>query len=185
MLTSNKSVSDVIQDWIPKTPKPKKNPVRKGNNFTALYLWLGIPDGDASQKSTSGNMVEDFIKKLVMCSYKNPRLLTEKKIKTADGSKRQVDLQFLLNGTLHYREIKGNVNLDTEKMKGTLIKIDAITIALNEKYQSVDAGILCPAWLDSGVKNTAHIEGFNDFIDLLGYTRLSVSYFDALGLRIG
>jgi len=99
---------------------------------------------------------------------------------------------------VYYRECKGNMDLDTEKLPATIEKVKALEIELTKKYpeHEINAGIF--NWniyersdADGGLtkiktceKNGVKVDHFKDFLDILKYKWTNeqyTSYFRKLG----
>jgi hypothetical protein len=69
--------------------------------------------------------------------------------KTSQGKKKDFDLVFIdtKNNTVYYRELKANINLDSEKLPATIQKVKFLERELNKKYPTykIDSGVLCPS----------------------------------------
>ncbi len=175
------TILSICDGW--ELPQRKQNKILKikGKNYNALYHWLNTADLSQSDKIKSGHDIENFIKYLVKNSPYQAEIFTDYIIETLNGC-READLLFKIDNTIHYREIKGNVNLDSEKKKANFDKINSINCALKAKYpnMNIDSKFLCVPWFESD----QNIEGFNDFIKLLGFFS-SFEEFVALGEKIG
>tara|TARA_R110000796_G_scaffold96333_1_gene202029 strand:+ start:643 stop:1308 length:666 start_codon:yes stop_codon:yes gene_type:complete len=69
--------------------------------------------------------------------------------KTSQEKKKDFDLVFIdttLN-TVYYRELKANINLDSEKLPATIEKVKFLERELSKKYPTykIDSGVLCPS----------------------------------------
>jgi hypothetical protein len=164
-------------------PPKRKHKVSSNGNFYAQYLWLDTSELDQSDKIRSGIIIHQYIKWLVENSPAKAEVIRDDMVKVSSSQKREADLLFKLNNKIYYREIKGNVNLDSEKGPANLAKIADVANGLHVRYpdSEVDSGFLCPAWLNS----ENDVEGFNDFISILGYPVLSIEEFAALGKSLG
>jgi len=172
--------------------KKEKNIVpSKGNNYTALYWWLDTADFSHSLKVRSGYCIENYIRDLVVSSPLNYSLLGTGRLKISNNKNKQADCLFGTKNSLgvitsvFYREIKANVNLDTEKDIANKEKILEISKTLTNFYPgiSINPGLLCPSHLDS--TPSKNIEGFNDFISLIGYDTITFSKYQNIGQILG
>ena len=102
-----------------------------------------------------------------------------------DGKNKDVDLLYDQgNGNIYYRELKGNINLDTEKLPATAEKVKAVTKRVQEMYPDkvVEGAVLF--WgifdfekdLNTTIKNK--IKRFKDYgVDVIFPKQL----FDSIG----
>lgn len=184
MSNTKKNISSVAKSWSPVASKAKKQVAVKEGRFAAMCDWLGTRDLSHQNHIRSGNLMEGFMKDIVRESGV-AELIEDVVVKS-----HVADLLFKLsNGAtppeykIVYREIKGNVNLDSEKWKANASKIADIDAGLRKRYpsQEVDSGFFCPSWIE-GLDT---VEGFNEFITMLGYEELTYDEFVALGREIG
>lgn len=185
------SALDVAKSWIPTltvSPTKKIKPPKNGK-YPALYKWLNTANFDQSKKLKSGYYVQSFMIELVKHAPKNYVVITDKYSVISNGEEKEADLLAKLPQQLVivYREVKTNVNLDSEKMPATVAKIADISGALQKTYHDheINSGLLNPCWLSSGSHNNVSIEGFNDFITILGYTELTVEEHAEIGNTLG
>jgi hypothetical protein len=103
--------------------------------------------------------------------------------KIAGNKFKEAGLLFFLGSILVYREVKANMNLDSEKMPATTKKVEQIIAALQKEFpnHTINGSILCPTRLES----SDDIEGLNDYLVLLGYDRITVKEFDKIGEMMG
>ena len=186
------SIADAVELWQP--PPDKTNAKVKANKhataasngqWLSLYEWLDTADFSQSWKIKSGNYIQHFIKEGLVQGLSGISIIDLKSVSIKNGNNKEPDLclEIMQNPTIHYREIKTNTNLDTEKRPATMEKITAITNALRLIYPKhrVISGLFCPCWLESdGI-----VEGFNDFIGLVGYEPISITEHRQLGIDLG
>lgn len=186
MSTNNKKkVTAVVKNFTPVAPKAKKQVAVRDGRFTAMCDWLGTRDLSHQDHIRSGNLMENFMRNIVRDSG-TAELIEDVTVRThvADLLFKLINPTNPAEYTIVYREIKGNVNLDSEKWKANAAKILDVDAGLRKRYgvnQKVDSGFLCPSWM-VGLDT---VEGFNDFIGILGYEELTYDEFAALGLEIG
>lgn len=194
-----KTPTDVLVSWNPTVSKKKEHKSSSDGRFYSLKEWLGTVDLPHQTHIRSGILMQSFIKDLIIGSPLNARLILDDMIKILGGQKKEADLLFSLPiatspppsqsmqgsyvDTIVYREIKGNINLDSEKRPATTDKIRAITAGLKVRYPNtkIVGGFLCPAWMETD----GDVEGLNDFLVLLGYDVLSYEEYLDLGLKLG
>jgi hypothetical protein len=174
------------KNWKPRDVKkkviPKWNNKVEGN-FNSLHKWLDLPNLTQQENIICGYLIQDFMNDLVSNSNVANQINLEVISLGKRKGRKQIDLLFSINKNIYYREIKTNTNLDSEKRPATYNKIQAITEALNKAYPnySLDGKMTCPAWLNS----SNEIEGYNDFITLIGHDKLSLDEFVNLGKELG
>ena len=183
-MKNKKNISSVAKSWSPVASKAKKQVAVKEGRFTAMCDWLGTRDLSHQNHIRSGNLMESFMNDIVRDSGV-AELIEDVTVKT-----HVADLLFKLfvepnspDYKIVYREMKGNVNLDSEKWKANANKIVDVDAGLRARYpnREIDSGFLCPSWMYG--QDT--VEGFNDFITMLGYEELTYDEFVALGLELG
>ncbi len=124
-------------------------------------------------------------------------------IQIINDKKKDVDIIFKDNNSkiIYYRELKGNIELDTEKIPATISKCKDIEITLKNKYidYEIDSGIL--NWsvynrklLISGISNIKtfekngikidHMEDFLRIINIIWIEEDYYSYFKQIGDKI-
>ena len=124
-------------------------------------------------------------------------------VQKINDKKKDVDLIFKdeENKIIYYRELKGNIELDTEKLPATIAKCKEIETSLQATYPEykIDCGVLnwsvydrriltaglsnIKAFEDGGVK----ITHMGDFLATIGVTWSEedfYSYFRTIGLKI-
>ena len=107
------------------------------------YLLFGKQPSVQSINIKFGKLGEIMFKQ---CILLNPRLkLLECGVHKIGSSNIDIDLLWKKDNTIYYREIKANINLDTEKVKGTSEKCDTVKAYLLRKYpkNDINVGILC------------------------------------------
>jgi hypothetical protein len=168
----------------PKKNKPKKLPKKRGNNHLALHYWLQTGDFTQQLNICSGNEMESLVKMLVIHSPIKATLMQDKMIATSSNTVKEADLLFLIGNVIHYREIKTNMNLDSEKTEAANKKVQEIIDSLGKQYAGyiIVGKYLTPPYYDSV---GCRIEGLNDFLKLLGYKEISAMEFDKYGEEVG
>ena len=176
-------VEDVKNDgilWIKKLLKDNLTYTKPGS---ISYLLFGEKPSDHSISIKFGHFGEFIAKELIKI---NPKLeLLKCGIQDINDKKKDIDLLFKdeTNKIIYYRELKGNIELDTEKLPATIAKCKEIEKSLEEKYKDykIDSGIL--NWsiynrkiLKAGLSNIRifenkgmkinHMEDFLNIIDI-------------------
>ncbi len=108
------------------------------------YLLYGEKLSEQSINIKFGKFGEFLAKQLIIIT---PNLeLLKCGIQIINGKKKDVDLIFKdeINKIIYYRELKGNIELDTEKLPATILKCKEIETSLQSTYSeySINCGIL-------------------------------------------
>lgn len=144
----------------------------------------------------------EFISKEMIKSNDNLELL-ECGVRLINNKMKDVDLIFMdkTKKILYYRELKGNIELDTEKLPATIAKCNEIAAFLKTKYEdySIDYAILNWSIYDRQIltcglsnirafeKGGVKIEHFGKFSNIAGIDWSEedfYSYFRDIGERI-
>ena len=166
--------------WVKKLLKDNLTYTKHGS---ISYLLFGEKPSEQSICIKFGHFGEFIAKELIKL---NPNLeLLTCGIQVINDKKKDIDLIFKdeINKIIYYRELKGNIELDTEKLPATIEKCKEIEKSLEEKYKDykIDCGIL--NWsvynrkiLKAGLSNIQffenkgikinHIEDFLNIIDI-------------------
>lgn len=186
-----KDPKEVLNNWLPTPSQKKKHKASSNGKFKSLYEWLKTHEFSHQDKIRSGIELQKLIRYMVVNSPFKTELIEDNIISTLNLKEKEADLLCKLfdpSGdpklfTVIYREVKGNVNLDSEKWPATLNKINDIGAGLRIRYPNskIDVGFLCPAWLHSG----DNVEGFNDFLHTFGYDELTFDEFISFGQDVG
>jgi hypothetical protein len=109
-----------------------------------LHLLYGEKPSEQSISIKLGRFGEFLAKELIML---NPNLeLLQCGIQKINNKKKDVDLIFKdeINKIIYYRELKGNIELDTEKLPATISKCKEIETSLQTTYSdyNINCGIL-------------------------------------------
>jgi hypothetical protein len=162
------------------------------------YLLYGEKPSDQSINIKFGHFGEIMAKELIKL---NPNLeLLTCGIHIINDKKKDIDLIFKdeINKIIYYRELKGNIELDTEKLPATIAKCKEIEKCLENKYKKykIDSGIL--NWsiynreiLTAGLSNIKkfenkeikinHMQDFLNIIDIEWSEDDFYSYFRKIG----
>jgi hypothetical protein len=168
--------------WVEKVLKEKLTFTKPGS---VSYLLYGKKPSEQSIK-TNHNL------ELLNCS-----------IQKINNKKKDIDLIFKneVNKIIYYRELKGNIELDTEKLAATITKCKEIENSLKTTYldYTIDCGIL--NWsvynrkiLTVGISNIKtfenggikieHMEDFLNIINVFWNEHDYYSYFREIGNKI-
>uniref|UniRef100_A0A6C0LMK2 Uncharacterized protein n=1 Tax=viral metagenome TaxID=1070528 RepID=A0A6C0LMK2_9ZZZZ len=169
--------------WVNTKMKQNKIHTQAGS---ISYLLYGEKPSEQSINIKFGHFGEFLSKEMIQCNQNLELLpcgntLINKRL-------RDVDLIFIdkTKNVLYYRELKANINLDTEKLPATIIKCNDIVAFLKSKYEdyTIDYAILNWSIYDrnnltsgiSGIKNIKcfekegiNVEHFGDFCNILGF----------------
>lgn len=175
-------------DWVDKVLKEKLTYTKPGSISHLLY---GEKPSDQSISIKLGRLGE-FLAKIMIGLNSNLELLTCG-IQEIDGIKKDVDLIFKDEDKkiIYYRELKGNIQLDTEKLPATISKCKLIENSLQTTYSdySINCGIL--NWsvynrkiLTVGISNikTFETEGIKidhmeDFLNIINFVWDEADYY--------
>ena len=165
------------------------------------HLLYGEKPSEQSVNIKFGRFGE-FISKEMIKSNDNLELL-ECGVRMINNKMKDVDLIFMDKTTkvLYYRELKGNIELDTEKLPATIAKCNEIAAFLKTKYgdTSIDYAILNWSIYDRRVltcglsnirafeKGGVKIEHFGEFSNIAGIDWCEedfYSYFRDIGEHI-
>jgi hypothetical protein len=166
--------------WVEKLLKDNLTFTKPGS---ISYLLFGEKPSDQSISIKFGHFGEFIAKELIKVNQKLELLTCG--IQDINDKKKDIDLIFKdeTNKIIYYRELKGNIELDTEKLPATIAKCKEIEQSLKEKYEDykINCGIL--NWsvynrkiLKAGLSNIKlfenkeikinHMEDFLNIIDI-------------------
>jgi hypothetical protein len=184
--------------WVEKLLKKKLTYTKPGSISHLLY---GEKPSEQSISIKFGHFGEIMAKELIKLNT-NLELLTCG-VQVINDKKKDIDLIFKdeIKKIIYYRELKGNIELDTEKIPATINKCNEIEKSLKDKYvnYTIDSGIL--NWsiynryiLKSGLSNIKtfeskglkinHMKDFLDIIDIEWNEDDYYSYFRNIGIMI-
>lgn len=181
------------------------NNVLKGGKLTYTkpgsisHLLHGEQTSEQSINIKFGKFGEFLSKELINVNEKFELLNCG--IQIINNKKKDVDLLFKCGKTIYYRELKANIELDTEKLPATIAKCKEIKEALKTIYPdyTIDCGIL--NWsvynreiLTAGLSNIKtfekggikidHMEDFLNIIDIFWDKDDYYLYFREIGTKI-
>ena len=184
--------------WVEKLLKDNLTLTKPGS---ISYLLFGEKPSDQSISIKFGHFGEFIAKELIKI---NPNLeLLTCGIQDINDKKKDIDLIFKdeTNKIIYYRELKGNIELDTEKLPATIAKCKEIEQSLKDKYEDykINCGIL--NWsvynrkiLKAGLSNIKlfenkeikinHMEDFLNIIDIKWDEDDYYLYFQNIGKMI-
>lgn len=184
--------------WVDKALKGELTFTKPGSISHLLY---GEKPSEQSINIKLGRLGEYLSKELIKTNH-NLELLNCG-IQKINNKKKDVDLIFKdeINKIIYYRELKGNIELDTEKLPATITKCKEIENSLKTTYlhYTIDCGIL--NWsvynrkiLTAGLSNIKtfengrikidHMEDFLNIINVYWNEDDYYSYFREIGTKI-
>jgi len=128
-------------NWIKNILKKKQTNTRPGS---IIYLLYGEKPSEQSIVIKLGKFGEYLSKELI---NQSPYLeLLTCGVQNVNNKKKDIDLIFKCknNKTIYYRELKANIELDTEKLPATINKCNEIKLELQNIYSDyiIDCAIL-------------------------------------------
>lgn len=199
MAINDTGVKELGINWV------KENVLNANITYTKLgslsYLLHGSRPSEQSISIRMGKFGEFKAKELIKCNS-NLELLTCG-VQQINNKKKDVDLIFKdgIKKIIYYRELKGNIELDTEKVPATVAKCNEITASLRNTYPeyTVDCAIL--NWsvynrsiLKAGLPNISsfetrgikieHMENFLKIVDIEWEEEDYYQYFREIGSMI-
>jgi hypothetical protein len=187
-----------IDNWINNLIAGQPTRTKPGS---LSYLLYGEKPSEQSINIKIGRLGEYFAKELIKS---NPLLeLLVCGVQTIGNKKKDVDLIFKndVAKIIYYRELKGNIELDTEKIPATIYKCKEIESSLKITYPdyTIDCGIL--NWsvynrqiLTAGLSNIKsfenggikidHMEGFLQIVNIVWNEDDYYLYFREIGSKI-
>jgi len=165
-------------EWVNNMMNEKMTYTKLGS---ISYLLYGSKLSEQSINIKMGYLGEFFTKEIIkmMCNFE----LLQCGIQKIRGVKKDIDLLFIdiNNNVIYYRELKGNIELDTEKIEATSNKCKVISETLKKSHPNkiINYGIL--NWsiynrkiLKAGLsnikkfeKNGVKIDHMEDFLKIL------------------
>jgi hypothetical protein len=164
--------------------KRKKTAYTKPGSL--IYLLFGKKPSSQSMSIKCGYIGEFLSKELVKAS--NNCELLQCGVQDVDGTNMDIDLIWKnkVTKTIHYRELKANIDVDTEKIVSVVERVKTINYFLTTKYPeyTIDSGVLhwsvygrnCISKNNKCLNSVTKVEnaGFKldhskDLLDLLGH----------------
>jgi len=178
-MTTVAVIKKLAFEWTETMMKEQKTLTKPGS---ISFLLFGEKPSEQSINIKCGRLGEFIAKELIKAT---PGFeLLQCGVQNVGGKNKDVDLAFknALTNTVYYRELKGNVELDTEKIPATIAKCKEVETSLKIAHPDyvIDVGIL--NWsvynrsiLTSGLtniksfeKNGVKIEHMGDFFAIIG-----------------
>lgn len=201
LVENDDCISEIKQrgiDWVEKVLEGDLTYTKSGSISHLLY---GEKPSEQSINIKLGRLGEFLSKELIKSNH-NLKLLNCG-IQKINDKKKDVDLIFKdeTNKIIYYYELKGNIELDTEKIPATINKCKEIEVTLKTTY--LDYSIICGIlnWsvfnrkiLTAGVSNIKafenggikiyHMEDFLNIINVYWNENDYYSYFREIGTKI-
>ena len=189
------SIMEKGEKWVNNMLVGELTLTRPGSISHLLY---GSKPSEQSINIKLGKFGE-FLSKELINSTSNLKML-QCGVQKINDKKKDVDLLFKneVTKTIYYRELKGNIELDTEKLPATIEKCKEIELSLKTSYldYSIDCGILnwsvynrkiltaglsnIKAFENGGIK-IDHMEDFLEIIDIIWTEEDYYDYFKKIG----
>lgn len=185
-------------DWVNKILENELTFTKPGSIAHLLY---GTNPSEQSINIKLGKFGEFLAKELIR-SNSNLELLYCG-VQKINDKRKDVDLLFKdnTNKIIYYRELKGNIELDTEKLPATITKCKEIELSLKSNYNDYNINIGILNWsvynrtiLTTGISNIKtferngikidHMEDFLKIINVFWYEHDYYSYFREIGTKI-
>jgi hypothetical protein len=185
-------------NWVDKVLKGELTNTKPGSISHLLY---GKKPSEQSINIKLGRLGEYLTKELIKTNEKFEQLTCG--IQNINGKKKDVDLIFKdkINKIIYYRELKANIELDTEKLQATIFKCKEIEASLEKLHTDykINCGVL--NWsvynrkiLTAGISNIKtfenggikidHMEDFLKIIDVFWNEEDYYLYFREIGTKI-
>ena len=200
-IENSECINEIKQMGITWTEKILAGELTLTKPGSISYMLRGPKPSEQSINIKFGRFGEFMAKELIKTNS-NLELLNCG-VQQINDKKKDVDLIFKddTKNTIYYFELKGNIELDTEKLPATIAKCKEIESALKTTYPeySIDCGIL--NWsvynrkiLTAGLSNIKtfenggikiyHMEDFLKIIDIIWNEEDYYSYFRELGSKL-
>lgn len=185
-------------EWIEKKIQKDLTCTKPGSISHLLY---GEKPSEQSINIKLGRFGEFIAKELI--NNNNSFELLNCGVQMINNKRKDVDLIFIdkVRKIIYFRELKGNIELDTEKIPATIAKCNDITSFLTNKYKDYTINCAILNWsiydrqvLTAGLSNIKtfekaglRIEHMGDFFAIVGATWEKedyYSYFRMIGAKI-
>ena len=189
------SIMEKGEKWVNNMLVGELTLTRPGSISHLLY---GSKPSEQSINIKLGKFGEFLSKELI--NYASNLKMLQCGVQKINDKKKDVDLLFKneVTKTIYYRELKGNIELDTEKLPATIEKCKEIELSLKTSYSdySINCGILnwsvynrkilvaglsnIKAFENGGIK-IDHMEDFLEIIDIIWTEEDYYDYFRKIG----
>ena len=192
------NIKQIGMNWVDNVLEGELTLTKPGS---ISYLLYGERPSEQSMNIKFGRLGEFLSKELIKTNHTLELLNCG--VQKINDKKKDVDLIFKdeVNKIIYYRELKGNIELDTEKLPATITKCKEIENSLKTTYldYTIDCGIL--NWsvynrkiLTAGLSNIKtfenggikidHMEDFLKIIGVLWAEEDYYTYFIEIGKKI-
>lgn len=189
---TNQNIDEIKQNgfkWVKKMLESNLTYTKPGS---ISYLLYGAKPSEQSINIKMGRHGEWLSKELIKKNTNLDLLICG--VQKINNKKKDIDLLFKNEGTktIYYRELKGNIELDTEKLPATISKCKEIENSLKETYPdyTINCGIL--NWsvynrkiLTAGLSNIKSFENggikidhMGDFLEIIGMQWNEADYYN-------
>jgi hypothetical protein len=201
VLENSSCIAEIKQNGISWTEKMLEGDITYTKPGSISYLLYGGKPSEQSINIKLGRLGEWLSKELISA---NPNLkLLKCGVQKINDKRKDVDLLFedKENKIIYFRELKGNIELDTEKLPATISKCKEIEYALKIEYVDyhIDCGVL--NWsvynrkiLTAGLSNIKTFENggikinhMNEFLEIINVVWNEddyYAYFREIGAKI-
>ena len=191
------NIKQIGMNWVDNVLEGELTLTKPGS---ISYLLYGERPSEQSMNIKFGRLGEFLSKELIKTNHTLELLNCG--VQKINDKKKDVDLIFKdeVNKIIYYRELKGNIELDTEKLPATITKCKEIENSLKTTYldYTIDCGIL--NWsvynrkiLTAGLSNIKtfenggikidHMEDFLKIIGVLWAKEDYYTYFNEIGKK--
>jgi len=191
------NIKQIGMNWVDNVLEGELTLTKPGS---ISYLLYGERPSEQSMNIKFGRLGEFLSKELIKTNHTLELLNCG--VQKINDKKKDVDLIFKdeVNKIIYYRELKGNIELDTEKLPATITKCKEIENSLKTTYldYTIDCGIL--NWsvynrkiLTAGLSNIKtfenggikidHMEDFLKIIGVLWAEQDYYTYFNEIGKK--
>lgn len=191
------NIKQIGMNWVDNVLEGELTLTKPGS---ISYLLYGERPSEQSMNIKFGRLGEFLSKELIKTNHTLELLNCG--VQKINDKKKDVDLIFKdeVNKIIYYRELKGNIELDTEKLPATITKCKEIENSLKTTYldYTIDCGIL--NWsvynrkiLTAGLSNIKtfenggikidHMEDFLKIIGVLWAEEDYYTYFNEIGKK--
>ncbi len=176
-------------EWIEKMLAKEQTTTKPGS---ISYLLFGAKPSEQSINIKMGRFGEYLVKELIQTN-KDLELL-QCGVQSVNDKKKDIDLIFKneMTKTVYYYELKGNIELDTEKIPATIAKCKEIETYIQGHYPDYKIHIGVLNWsvynrtiLTSGISNIARFEAsgvkinhMSDFLAVIGVEWIESDFYE-------
>lgn len=200
IIDNHKHITEIKQKGMSWVDKLLKSDITFTTQGSISYLLHGKKPSEQSINIKIGKLGEFISKELIKS---NPKLeLLDCGIRKINNKQKDVDLIFKdeANKIIYYFELKGNIQLDTEKLPATINKCKEIENSLKNQYSEYTIVCRILNWsiynrknLTAGISNIKtfekqikidHMEDFLNIINIVWKEEDYYLYFREIGIKI-